>query len=459
MTYQSCNAFLEPRGRLGFLITQSVFKTGAGEGFRQFALGDGTRLRVVHVDDLTDFQPFEHASNRTSVMILEKGRQTRYPVPYTVWQKVVRGKNIGFDESLEEASRMTRRLRYVAEPVDQTQIASQWITARPRTIRALRKMLGASAYVGRNGVSAGLNGVYWLQVLQERPGGMVLVQNIVEGTKKSVRQVQTILEEGLLFPLVRGNEVGKWVAAPSTVILLTHLKGERLNAIACERMQREYPKTWGYLKEFEAELRSRAIFKRYFTRRQAGHVVETGPFYSLFNIGDYTFSRHKVVWGRIGSDIRAAAVGPVRGKPVVPQETHTMVAVGSRGESTYLAAVLNSLPFNFAVRCFSQTGGKSFASPQILERIRVPLFDPRDARCESLSTLGEAATRAKAQGTDRELERVSAKIDEAVLGIWDLSQADMREIDAGYREMTKADLGGRPSKEEDEPLEEVEAGE
>jgi len=77
MSYVAMDKYLKKGGKLGFLITQSVFKTaGAGQGFRRFLLGSGEHIQVQHVDDMVELQPFEGASNRTSVVILQKGRQT-----------------------------------------------------------------------------------------------------------------------------------------------------------------------------------------------------------------------------------------------------------------------------------------------------------------------------------------------------------------------------------------------
>ncbi|GAI50733.1 unnamed protein product, partial [marine sediment metagenome] len=69
MTYVAMDKYLKKGGKLGFLITQSVFKTaGAGQGFRRFRLGSGEHIQVQHVDDMVELQPFEGASNRTSVV-------------------------------------------------------------------------------------------------------------------------------------------------------------------------------------------------------------------------------------------------------------------------------------------------------------------------------------------------------------------------------------------------------
>ncbi len=88
MTYVVADICLKRDGRLGFLITQSVFKTDAGKGFRKFALPDGTPLGIVHVDDMTAFQPFEGATNRTAAFVLQKGKNTEYKstgARFTYW--------------------------------------------------------------------------------------------------------------------------------------------------------------------------------------------------------------------------------------------------------------------------------------------------------------------------------------------------------------------------------------
>ena len=78
LTYVALNDYLKKDGRLGFVITQSVFKAaGGGQGFRRFQLVDSTPIKVVAVDDMVEIKPFEGASNRTAVFIVERGRQTK----------------------------------------------------------------------------------------------------------------------------------------------------------------------------------------------------------------------------------------------------------------------------------------------------------------------------------------------------------------------------------------------
>jgi hypothetical protein len=40
----------------------------------------------------------------------------------------------------------------------------------------------------------GINGVYWLEIVGQRPDGLVVVRNITEGAKREVQSVQTAIE-------------------------------------------------------------------------------------------------------------------------------------------------------------------------------------------------------------------------------------------------------------------------
>jgi methylase of polypeptide subunit release factors len=116
MLYASADNYLKDGGRLGFVITQTVFKTkGAGDGFRRFQIGDGALLGVQRALDLVTIQPFEGATNRTAVVALEKGRETTYPLPYVVWRKVKPGRP-PIDASLKEVRERTTTVELAAHP-------------------------------------------------------------------------------------------------------------------------------------------------------------------------------------------------------------------------------------------------------------------------------------------------------------------------------------------------------
>ena len=73
--YRAADRFLAAGGRLGMVITQTLFQSkGAGDGFRRFRLGsEGEPLRVDRVDDMVAIKPFPGAANWTSYDRLDEG--------------------------------------------------------------------------------------------------------------------------------------------------------------------------------------------------------------------------------------------------------------------------------------------------------------------------------------------------------------------------------------------------
>ncbi len=443
MSYVVTDKLLCNGGKLGFVITQSVFKSaGAGQGFRRFRFGDHKDqfVHVDRVDDMTDFQPFEAASNRTSVVIWRKGAATRYPVAYHLWQKTAHRQSITQNCTLHDALSMTRRIPFAAEPVNREDIASTWLTARRRAIEAIRRLLGHSQYAAHAGVSSGgNNAVFWIEVVHQRPDGVLVVRNLTEGAKRSVPSVNAQIEPDLVYPLLRGREVRRWQAERCAHIILAQDVEER-RGIDPRIMQLRYPKTLAYLKRFEQELRGRAAFKRYYTRKEGGRTIETGPFYSMFDVGDYTLSAVKVVWHRMVAPIGAVVVRNDHGKPILPQETHAFVGLQDPTEAFYLAGLLNSVPFNFAAMAYSQAGGKSFGSPHILENLFLPQFDASDVNHRRAAEIAASIQRRFDGLSEDELAAAEAELDTAAAKVWGIKDDELAEIRESYRELTKADL-------------------
>jgi len=438
MTFTVMHKLLKEGGKLGFVITQSLFKTtGAGQGFRRFQIpqerGAPTPLRAVHVDDMVSLNPFEGAANRTAVMVLEKGKPTTYPVPYTVWRKK-KGSRFTYSSTLEEVANATVRRNFQAEPVDPSDLTSPWLTARAGALKAIRKVLGQSDYQAHEGAnSGGANAVYWLQILDRRPDGLVVVRNITEGAKIQVEEVIEALEPDLLYPLLRGRDVQRWKAQPSAWILMTQDPNVR-RGYNEDWLQDNYPRTYGYLKRFEKVLRDRSAFKRYFTRKpRTGRIVETGPFYSMFGVGTYTFAPWKVVWTRLAK-IEAAVVGLHAQSPIVPQETLTMVECSSGNEAHYICALVNSLAFQFAAISYSQESGKSMGSKHILEHIRIRRFDPKNPVHCRLGELSAAAHEAAGLANSHRLHQIEVEIDRQAAQLWSLTQAELGEIQQSLSE-------------------------
>lgn len=395
MTYVAADRYLRRGGRLGFVVSQALLKTGAaGEGFRRLRLPDGTPLGVRAVEDLVRLKPFDSATNRTATLVLEKGRETEFPVEYRVHSSA--GVSC-----------------WVGQPIAAGDPSSVWVAARAGAIAAVLRILGPSPYRAREGANTGgANGVFWIEVM-DRPGRHAAIRNVTEGARKPVPRTKAKVEAGLVYPLLRGQNVSRWSARPEQSILMTHRPGMRLRAIPEPEMKRAFPCSFAYLKRFEELLRTRPAYRRYFR--------SDAPFYSLFNIGDYTFAPWKVVWREQAFPFTAA----VADSAVVPDHKLMIVPVRSRREAHYVCGVLNSLPVSAAVAAYAI---ETQLNTHVLEHIGVPQFDSRNPIHRGISSASQRAHEAVARGNGGVLNRAEERVNRHVAQIWGLSDSDLDEM-------------------------------
>lgn len=90
------------------------------------------------------------------------------------------------------------------------------------------------------------------------------------------------------------------------------------------------------------------------------------------------------------SQLRAALVLPDARfeRPVVPQETLSMVVVNTEEEGDYLCALLNSEVARYAFENANESRSKSFGSPGALNTIPIPPFDASNPLCAELASIG-----------------------------------------------------------------------
>jgi len=385
MLYVAADRYLRPGGRLGMVVTQTVFQTrGAGDGFRRFRLGpDGPWLGVLRVDDLVAMRPFGDAANWSSTLVLEKGRPTQYPLPYMKWSSA----------GQQHVCR--------ASPIAADRPGSPWLVVpESQHPGELARLVGRADYSGHLGAnSGGANAVYWLEVLDHAPGG-VRVRNLAANSKTAVETLETVIEPQLLYPLVRWADVDRYRAGPSAHLLLPQDAATRAG-VDPAWLERELPRTYAYLQRFEPLLVRRAAYRRYQAEK---------PFYSMYNVGPYTLAPIKVIWRRMDRRIRAAVVEPVNDpwlgpRPVVPQETCVLVACNSADEAHYLCAVLNSSLVGSLVAAHSVAGGKGFGTPGILDVLPIRSFDPADPRHAALAACSRRAHQDAAD-VDRQIDQL-----------------------------------------------------
>jgi hypothetical protein len=135
------------------------------------------------------------------------------------------------------------------------------------------------------------------------------------------------LEETYLFPLLKSSDIANGRTVPERLVLLT----QRKPSDDTFEIQEKAPKTWAYLSAHADKLDGRRSI-----------IYAKRPRFSVFGIGNYTFSPWKVVISGLYKNSRFGVVGKHHGKPVVLDDTCYFVPCASESEATFVCDLLNS---------------------------------------------------------------------------------------------------------------------
>lgn len=158
------------------------------------------------------------------------------------------------------------------------------------------------------------------------------------------------LEDTCLFPLMKSSDLGgtarkdRWVLVPQRRI------GE-----PTARLATEAPRTWAYL------LRHTALF----AARKSSIHRRADPF-SIFGVGDYSFSPWKVGISSLHRNLHFRAIGPWSGKPVMLDDASYFLPCGSREAAGMLLAVLASEPGQGLLRSLIFDDSKRIVTKEVL---------------------------------------------------------------------------------------------
>jgi hypothetical protein len=406
-TYTVIDYYLYKNGRLGFLITQEVFKSkGAGEGFRRFRLGEKEYFKVLKAHDLVSVKPFEGAANKTAAIFLKKGEPTTYPVPYTQWTRKKGVGKVATDFTLEEALPLLQKKKLVAQPIDKP--TSPWQTIAKNQI-GLDSMKGRNPYQARLGARVEPYGVFWLEIKQVLSDGNLVVRNLTERGKRKIARMEEKIESELVFPAVRGADIERWRTVVNIYILMSQ-DPHKSEPYPEGEMKSKWPRTYGYLTKFKDILLSRGS-------KTVRELAERTSFYAMFGIGPYTVARYKVVWKRMANDLIAAVISqhktPFGYKIIIPTDTTSLFATDKEDEAHYLCAIINSTSVREFIKSFS-SAGRGFGAPSVMQHVGIPKFDSQNELHLKLAQLSKTLHDLKANNKLDEITSLEKEVDDCV---------------------------------------------
>jgi len=436
----SISRYLSETGRLAFLVPFTLFKMQAGAGFRQF-LASRTDVRAIH--DMVELRPFEGTINRTSLVVLEKGKTTSFPISSVMWTKKTGGEIDQFLD-LEEVRKIVRHTKMVVAPVAKS-VRSSWLMVRPKALSAVRKALGKSDYEAHAGIYTDMNGVYWVEVLEKQPKTL-LVRNLADIGKRKVERTEASIENELVFPLLRGRDVDKWkYSASAHIILPINKEGKTLSL---RELRSGFPKAFGYFNRFRGDLISRggepykSMLADWRKPKVRNEDVLT-PFYFLVN-AEHSLSPFKVVWKYISGEIAGkgeffvSTVSPlnddVSGNIIAATDHRLMVVpCGNEREADYVAGVLNSSLARLIVKSYTI---ETAISTHVLNNVRVPRFDPRNELHVKIASLSAKARSLASQVDGSGLSKVEERLDDTVAKLFGLSEDELEEVKSSLAMMS-----------------------
>ena len=410
MTYVIMDNFLKDDGRLAFVINQNLLQaSGGGDGFRKFAIKEKIPVCVKSVNDFVEVEPFKDLGviNKTATIVLQKNETNTYPVLYKKWHKCNK-KVISSTESKEEVlNKQIGCEKLYASPINEYN--SPWMIATVAQKEIFNKMINKGfkpAYRARKGVDTSANAIFWVKEKKKVKSNLILVDNSPENSRKEISRIMNFpLEMDYVYPLLRGKDVKKWGYSLEYSILLPYTNDGKV--VDKDKLITTCPNMFDYFfvesHGFCPVLKERATYKKFILRQN-----EHAPEYSLYNIGEYTFSSYKVIWKALAKGVEAVTISNKNNRMLIPDHNLLMVPLEDEMEAYYLTGILNS----DIVSEFVNSYVAWFISSHILERINIPKYSENDRLHIEIAELSKEAHLVAEKKI--ELEEVEKKLNRKV---------------------------------------------
>jgi len=236
-------SLLRENGELGFIVTKKWMKADYGEKLREI-LSKEKAVRLVI--DFGDGQVFRGATTYTMILVLRKAKNERF-----TYAKVEELKeNIEQLRAVHKPEKWNEQRLSVIEVPEEELSKKPWVFLTEREGEIVKKIHQdarrledvADIFVG---LQTSADPVYILELVGDL-GRYYLVRSKV--TNQEHR-----LEKELLHPLLKGDEIKRWLIPEYNYLILfpykvSEVNGERkAKLIPAEELKSKYPRIWEYL--------------------------------------------------------------------------------------------------------------------------------------------------------------------------------------------------------------------
>jgi len=394
VTYVSIDHYLKDRGIASFVLPQTFVKSlKGGEGFRKFEITrDDLKIpfSINEVYDMVPINPFKgEATNKTSVYIFQKNKPMKYPMKnYFICENKDKKNAIQYDDSYELVKTKIKFDQLIAKPINDN-LRSPWLTVSEKLFKELDKYLGKSEYKARKGIEpCGAKGIYLVNIIK-KVGKYVQIENLIERSRlqKAIDLGIHIgeVESELVYPMVGGRNFDKWGINSHLYIVLPHNNSGKgiYRGIDEKVLKTKFKKTYKWLYYFkDLLLETRIRSAKFFDPKQF-------PFYRLDNVGDYTFSKYKLLWKEQSKQMTTAVISSLDDKflgdkTIVTDSKVLYVSFEDKYEANYLCAILNSRLIGEIIEAYTIDVQKGV---DIVKNINIPKYDSDNKDHKDLADL------------------------------------------------------------------------
>ncbi|AFY53258.1 hypothetical protein Riv7116_0668 [Rivularia sp. PCC 7116] len=215
------------------------------------------------------------------------------------------------------------------EPNYQVNVYSNLSASEPEsTIGIIDNKLVADVKAYRK--SAFLNGkssLTWRQGLKHDAASVMELTCISEGVFQNKFKEIVNIESDYIYPLLKSTDLFHGKIEPKRGVIVTQKKiGEDTYIL-----QQSAPRLWQYLKSHSEK----------FNQRKSS-IYKNKPPFSIFGIGDYSFSLYKVAISGLHKQPRFRIVHPINNRPVMLDDTCYFISCDSIEEAILLGCLFNS---------------------------------------------------------------------------------------------------------------------
>lgn len=335
----SMNKYLKQDGIAGFVLKRTLLKGPSGKLFRSMKISKtGQKIREISVHSIHDwgnFEPFgKGIGAETSTVVMQLDKPNKFPVKYTIWEPTS-DMALTPNSSFQDVSGFLKYHETGLAPLDESPDAP-WIESDYALLA-----LGQCSYDIRHGAKDDLKSVF------EIPHSKI-----------------KDLEPDFIYPYLKSRDIVRWGTLSNSYRIVPQKKSGENNEIF---LQNNLPLTYNYL-----------LDNRLILEKRKSTWLKTGPFYSVFGVGKYTWSKYKVIWCRLSFRPEFCVISTENDsilgeKALIPGDHFMFIPFDNKEGAHAICALLNSTPYIETLGGISHKS-KSALSKKVVSSLSLPQF-------------------------------------------------------------------------------------